>query len=212
MARNENAPMQRGETFSFYSDDLATTIDATGGQYLTGKTYEFEDRDWSATGQVKPERSGKYIKCLLCRNTSGAALLPKRAVKFKIDGSTNDLFAGEVSGYATAEGEFCGVADEFLPAAGVPDDGLFWVVIEGPSLVTTAAAGDTNIPAGAAVVPSTDGKIVQRAGASGGASPTAAQVDTAILAAETTLGRTCLAVNGTNTDVMVLVRNSLSLA
>lgn len=67
-------------------------------------------------------------------------------------------------GYAALGDPILGVADEFLPAAGCPDGGLFWAVIRGPSMCLTDSAGDTTIPIGKVVVPGggTAGNVVEQ--------------------------------------------------
>lgn len=203
MARNETPPCDRGQVFTTYTDDVGATVDATGASYLEGKTWIFEDIDWTniANG-VKPYRSGKYVKCKLVRNASGGALLPKRFAKYKIDGATADIFGGQVSGYGDTVGQVGGVVDEFLPAAGAAANDLFWLVVSGPSLMTTAGSGDTNIPLGNMVIPSTSGTIIEQDTSVAAGAATFNQIQGAI-------GRTCSAVNAISTDVMVLVRDML---
>ena len=116
--------------------------DTTAGawDHLLGRVYEFTDTLWvSSTPGAKSQRTGYKVKCMLVKNDSGAALLPKRIVQFTA-GST-----GKVDGYTTVTGErAAGVVDEFLPAAGVPDDAYFYIVVEGPSLCLTDIAGAAN--------------------------------------------------------------------
>lgn len=127
--------------------DLLRGATETGAEVfdnVLGRVYEFEDVLWSSTEAVKPLRTGKKVYCMLCKNSSGGALLPKRLVVRKA-GTT-----GEVDGYTDVTGERpLGVVDEFLPSAGVADGDYFWVVVEGPSLCLTDLAGAANnlIPA-----------------------------------------------------------------
>ncbi len=202
MARNETPPMDRGQIFTFYTDENGT-VDAAGGSYLEGKTWLFEDIDWTNVANgVKPYRSGKYVKCKLVRNASGGDLLPKRFAKYKTDGSTADIFGGQVSGYGDTVGQVGGVVDEFLPAAGVAANALFWLVVSGPSLMTTAGAGDTNISLGSMVIPSTSGTIIDQDTSVAAGAATFNQIQGAI-------GRAASAVNAISTDVMILVRDML---
>ncbi len=203
MARNENPPMKRGEVFTFYTDDNGQTVDATGAAYLEGKTWIFEDNDLSGyTNGIASYRSGKYVTCRLTRNASGGALLPKRFAKYKTDGATGDIYGGQVSGYGDTVGQLGGVVDEFLPAAGVAADGLFWLVIQGPTKMTTAATGDTNISIGNAVIPSTSGTVIDQDTTVAAGAATFNQIQGAI-------GRAAEAVNATATDFLVIVRDML---
>jgi hypothetical protein len=139
MAKRENPPFPRGSTW--YNGG---TIDSNnlGGENLEGTIWEFEDLDLSATG-AKSLRSNKPVKCMIVRNKAGAALLPKRLVTMKA--TSGATFLAQVDGYAdtTAESPTFPV-DEWLAAAGVPDNDLFYVVIEGPATVMTPLTADAN--------------------------------------------------------------------
>ncbi len=203
MARNENPPMGRGEVFTQYSDDTGQTVDATGASHLEGKEWEFEDLDYSnLSNGIAPTRSGKKVICKLVRNSFTTVLLPKRFAKYKLDGATADILGGQVDAYGDTVGQIGGVVDEFLPAAGVAANGLFWLVVEGPSKMTTGASGDTNISAGSMVIPTTSGKIIDQDVTVAAGAATFNQIQGAI-------GRALLAVNATDTDVMVQVRRML---
>lgn len=163
MARDENPPFARGQTMPFFSDDAGATIDSAGGAYLEGKEWMFEDINVNAaSNNYQTTRSGKPVHCRCVRNKSGGALLGGRMAKYKLDGATEDIYGGQVSGYADTVGQVGGTIDEYLPAAGVPDNYLFWLVIEGPTTWTTAGAGDTNISLGAGVIPSTNGTVIDQ--------------------------------------------------
>jgi len=105
--------------------------EATQGDNWVGVVKVFPDVD-PTTGQV---RSNRVKKCVAVRNGSGATLLGKRAVAFK-DGSYT-----EVSGYKRTTGSYAaGVSDEYLPASGVAANDVFWVTVEGPTVVSVATA------------------------------------------------------------------------
>ena len=128
MARTENAPFPRGE--------YATTTDFDN---LIGKEWEFEDIDWAvATLGARKARTNRMVRCRLVRNDSGIALLPKRLVRFRASGV---LYGSAVDGYGATTAERVYPVDEFLPAAGVPSLGYFWVVVDGPATVLTPLAG-----------------------------------------------------------------------
>lgn len=130
MAREENPPFGRGET--------AGVSGVTDQANWEGQIRVFEDLDYSVQG-AKPNRSNRPVKCMCVRNVSAGVLLPGRLGTLKVDG-VNIL--GQVDGYARTTAAPGTVAiDEFLPAAGVAVNDLFWVVIEGPALLKTPIAG-----------------------------------------------------------------------
>jgi hypothetical protein len=125
---------------SYECPDLLRGATETGSEVfdnVLGRVYEWEDVLWSSTETVKALRTGKKVYTMLCKNSSGAALLPKRLVVRKA-GTT-----GEVDGYTDVSGE------RPLGIVGVADGDYFWVVVEGPSLCLTDLAGAANnlIPA-----------------------------------------------------------------
>lgn len=139
MAKRENPPFPRGSTW--YNGGTIDTNNL-GGENLEGTIWEFEDLDQSASG-AKSLRTNKPVKCMIVRNKSGGALLPKRLVTMKA--TTGLTYLAQVDGYAdtTAEAPTFPV-DEWLPAAGVPDNDLFYVVIEGAATVMTPLEADAN--------------------------------------------------------------------
>ena len=60
--------------------------------------------------------------------------LPGEVVKFK-----DTALLEEVDGKAATGGILCGVADEYLPAKGVANNDIFWVVVSGPTAIVTSA-------------------------------------------------------------------------
>ena len=132
MARSENPPFGRGETW--YNGGTATTSDPTA---VVGKEWVFEDVDPG----TKAVRSNKYVRCRAVRNNSGISLLPRRIAQFS---TTAGSFSHEVTGYTTVVAKRGFLIDEFLPSTGVPDKDVFWVVVEGPAEgITDLAAVDT---------------------------------------------------------------------
>lgn len=136
MARDEAPPFLRGETWyggqTIDSNAYGATVN------LEGKEFIFEDVDQSSTG-AKALRSGKKVRCRIVRNVSAGALLPKRLVSFQAS-----AYGKRVDGYADTTAEECYPVDEFLPAAGVPQYDLFYIVVEGPAMVLTDLAGADN--------------------------------------------------------------------
>lgn len=147
MPRDEAPPFGRGETFF-----NGGTTDTTSGAQHEGKEWVFEDLQWTGTTGAKPARTNRKVRCKVVRNVSGIALLPKRLCKYK---TTSGLYGAQVDGYCTLDAEdFAGVVDEWLPAAGVPANDLFWIVLEGPTLCLTdlAAAATNSYSAGTALI------------------------------------------------------------
>lgn len=124
--------VDRGRTY--YDGNTIDSADY-GGVGLEGSIRVF--RDFDPTDRLKL-RSARDITCILVRNVSGIALLPGRIVRWKA------AFRGKrVDGYTTTTAaEAAGVVDEWLPTAGVPDGDLFWLVVDGPSLVRSDLTGD----------------------------------------------------------------------
>lgn len=193
----EDLPFPLGSTWA--DGGTAAATDAT---QLEGKEYVIKSTNWAASGVAKPELSGKYKKVRIVRNVTGSALLPKLIAAMKTDG-TGYEYLSQVSGYAEAAGTLGFPIDEFLPAAGVANNELFYVVTEGLAKVTSAASGDTTISIGNHVVPSTGGKVVDQ-DISGGSGDAAAVV-IAQNAAQAAIGRAVTAVAAINTDFYINV-------
>ena len=163
MARNEQPPFDRGSTW--YNGG---TIDANnlGGQQIVGREWLFEDINIT----TKQLRSNKFVRCRAVRNVSGVSVLPKHLVQFQYSnspaGGTGVLdppvtYGAEVSGYTTSsDGQPADPSvghgypvDEFVAAAGVPNNDIFWIVVDGPAMCLTAQnALNGNINVGDKVV------------------------------------------------------------
>lgn len=116
-------PFALGQTLG-----VSSTSDGTG---WVGAVKEFTDVNPS-TGVI---RSNRRKICIAVRNTSGGALLPKKAVKFDT-GTAGSAVLGAVSADNTsANSRFVGIVDEHLPSAGVSANDVFWVTVEGPTEV-----------------------------------------------------------------------------
>jgi len=147
MARDENPPFGRGETWYGGTTPTATNL---GGGHLLGKEWVFEDQSPTAV----QSRTGAFVRCRAVRNTSGIALAPKRLGVFSV-------VAGEygmnVTGYASTTAQECYPIDEYLPSGGAVDDDIFWIIIEGPAVITNGqtAGATTNFAVGAWLVSQT---------------------------------------------------------
>jgi len=113
----------RGQTLG-----VTSTADGLG---IIGTERWFRDVN-PATGVVN---SNVPVKCVAMRNTSGAALLPKVLAKAEAAA----ILTG-VDGDATADSPVVGVVDEYLPAAGVAANDIFWLVVSGPAVAVSSGA------------------------------------------------------------------------
>jgi hypothetical protein len=122
-------PFALGQTLGVSSND--------DGKTWVGVVKQFPDVD-PTTGKV---RSGRIKTCVAVRNASGAALLPKRVVRFAVGTAGTAVFS-HVDGYsAVTNEERVGVVDEYLPATGVADKDVCWVTVSGPTEVAVALSG-----------------------------------------------------------------------
>ena len=136
MSDNVSRSPARGHTV--HEGRTIDTSDYGSSVGFEGRVARFADVIASTSGGVNTRRSDNEVKCRLVRNVSGIALLPKRAVKYK-----SGFRYKRVDGYCNATAEECaGIVDEHLPAAGVRNGDLFWIVVGGPTLVLTSLAGD----------------------------------------------------------------------
>jgi len=123
---------------------LTGISNATYGDNWLGVVKEFTDAN-PITGVL---RTNRRKVCVAVKNTSGAALLPKRVVVFNL--AAGKLLS-EVNGYSSfTNEERVGVVDEFLPSTGVVANDIFWVTIDGPTEVAHALSG-SEIAAGGRV-------------------------------------------------------------
>ena len=137
MGLQVDPPFGLGQTLGLDSpnDSLYGITNGSYGDNWVGCVKEFTDVN-PVNGQV---RSNRRKVCVAVRNTSGVALLPKRVVR--LAGTGKALF-GATDGYAsTANEALVGVVDEFLPAAGVAINDVFWVTVDGPTEVSVALSG-----------------------------------------------------------------------
>ena len=137
MGLQVDPPFGLGQTLGLDTpnDSLYGLTTGSYGDNWVGCVKEFTDVN-PVNGQV---RSNRRKVCIAVRNTSGAALLPKRVIR--LAGSGTALY-GAADGYAsTANEALCGVVDEFLPAAGVASNDVFWVTVDGPTEVSVALSG-----------------------------------------------------------------------
>ena len=154
MARNENPPFERGSTWS----GVGGSLDLSDQSALNweGKTWVFEDIQISTPGLVgaKPTRTNRDVVCMVVRNMAPFNLLPCQLANLQTTGADGRYYLGRVDGLASVAAQRAYPVDEWLPAAGVQQHDLFWIVLKGPACVLTDLAGGAtnNITVGQKVV------------------------------------------------------------
>lgn len=208
MAKQDNLPFPIGT--SYFDGQTAET---TSGEAITleGKEYNIEDLDYSKTG-AKPYRTARLRKVMVMRNVSGIALLPKRLAIPQKAGADGKFYVGRVDGMCSVgpagnPSGPCYPIDEFLPAAGVPNNDLFYAVVEGPAMILTGLAADaTNVfNVGDWVVAAT--AATSQATTAGRPAPQDLTGATAILGnnIQNRIGRALSAVTTSNTNANLLI-------
>lgn len=129
--------------------------DPEQGTSVTGTQKAFTDSD-PRTTNASQFYSNRAVTCLAMRNVSGGAIAPGTVVAFTAEDPLNsfDSAAADATGLS-------GVVDEYLPATGVADQDVCWVVVSGPTAIATASAdlvaGDELAVGTGAVVAGGDG-------------------------------------------------------
>ena len=179
---------------------LGVTAATQGGNWV-GAVKQFPDVN-PTTGVV---RSNRVKTCVAVRNTSAAALLPKRVVTFDTATAGLSCFS-ETKGYsAVTNEERVGIVDEYLPATGVAVNDVYWVTVEGPTEVSVALSG-SDLVAGdrlAAITAATSGATTSgRVTKSGVGAATTAAGDNSL----GVIGRACSAGATTGGNVLAIVK------
>lgn len=120
------------------------TIDANnllfGNQIGMVRTFDDQapNSSGATAGVAAAALSPLVVTCILLRNKTGGTLLPKQPVLFS--GTVVGETGATVTQSATPNVHFA-IVDEYLPAAGVPANDVFWAVIKGPTtaLFTTVS-------------------------------------------------------------------------
>jgi hypothetical protein len=127
----------RGETLGITNTNVYNTP-VGDGSHVLGVRKTFRDEN-PRTGQLL---SNHTVDCICVKNTSGGALLPGEVVRFD-----PAVILTDTDAKATTAATLIGVVDEYLPAAGVVDDEIYWLVVDGPATVvktaTSVSAGGT---------------------------------------------------------------------
>jgi hypothetical protein len=107
-----------------------------GGKAVTFQEYPFKNVVGveKVFTDVEPRNglnlTNRSVRCIALRNRTSATLLPGQLVAFSVE---------EAIGLATATDLQVGVVDEYLPPSGCKVDDVCWVVVNGPTAITTAA-------------------------------------------------------------------------
>ena len=127
MARDEALPFDEGETF--YNGGPIDTTNLGGVNY---EGMEFKVLD-------KVRGSGLYKTLRVVRNSGTVNLFPSRLAAYD-----PAYFGLRCNAETNVEGQYAaGAVDELLPSAGVVPNDLFYIVVQGPALLSTPAAGIT---------------------------------------------------------------------
>jgi hypothetical protein len=119
-------PMELGQTLDGKDADGNLTNEDKLGEIHTFPANTLT----GGPNRQKGVKTGKAIKAVLMRNTSGLTLLGKRLGR--VDRTAGYGMTKNVDGYTAAIYERgVVVIDPFLPSTGVADDDIFWGIIEG---------------------------------------------------------------------------------
>lgn len=131
MSRHNSQLFERGDTW--YGPDR--TIDAANLEAATilGQEKAFEDIDYSQSG-VKGARTNQMVYVRAVRNNSGVTLYGKEFVQLDAKGEN-------ITGRVVNDAQHGYPIDEYLPAAGVRNGDICYVVVEGPAMMRTAYTG-----------------------------------------------------------------------
>ena len=144
---------------SYKSDfEQGTYITSLAANRLGAKHCAEDPVKTTAVGAQIQSNTARPVELTLVKNTSGSALLPYEIVKFEAG------YRGlHVDGYAgSADDPVAGVVDPLLPAAGVPDDGYFYIVTYGPCKIR-AQADTSAITTGSRISSDTAGRFKEAA-------------------------------------------------
>jgi hypothetical protein len=142
-----------GKTLPFVRGATLYETESPGTQpNILGQTYVFEGFPVEKVEAAGQPNTGMTIVGRVCKNASGVNLKPGRIVNWLND-ATNP-FGTAVGGYSWAATDRpAGVVDEFLPAAGVQPNDLFWLIQFGYTKVRSLGSGSHTIDIGDLILP-----------------------------------------------------------
>lgn len=150
MSKTANPGFPRGMTA--YAGETPDASNLKFGDYL-GTLKDFKDEDYTAVG-ARPLRTTLSVLMRAVRNVSGGAIVPKTVVELSPDYTT----IANTTDTAKTPAHLVAVVDEWLPAAGVADDDVCWVVVKGPTKALSNDSGGA-IAAGTILITTNDGKV-----------------------------------------------------
>src|SRR5208337_1329881 len=140
MARDETPPFPRGATF--LNGAAINTTDYLSTQ-LPG--YNLEGKEWLTEDTVNS--TGLYVRLRAVRNASGVALV-QGANGSKLVQPKTGYQGRRVSGYTTQPGMLgYPIDDAYKSGYSIPNNDLFYIVVEGPVQVQNAQEASANTPA-----------------------------------------------------------------
>lgn len=191
--------------------DIGKTAGVTGStdkQELEGREFVVEDLDYTSS-PYKPRAystggANEFKTVRVVRNTSGVNLLPALLVIFD-----PAHYGMQVNGYANVNPSEAYPVDEFLPSAGVANNDLFYIVVEGKAAITVS-----DVPANAVI--SQGSIVIADTAAASTFSTTAGRITAQVLTGATAplanniqfrIGIACSAAttNNSNTNILVHV-------
>lgn len=150
-------PFDLGQTYR--GTDLNDSSVLINAPWL-GQVFEFpyETRTTGSVRGNKTRKSGRTIKAIAIRNSSGISLLPKRIVQ--LDTTAGVAGMQVTKGYANSWAQDnIAIVDDSLPSTGVADKDIFWAIVQGPVLTLAPMVGadfnGTDIVLGARLIAAT---------------------------------------------------------
>lgn len=167
MSRYNKLPFQRGKTaYQNNSDDLTVTTLA----HLEGQKVYLPN---SAAATPETRRNGTDVVAIVVRNVEGSALAAGTAVQWKTGYHGTRVEAAD----GGAEKAVAGFVDDHIGSAGVQNNDLFYLIVEGPvvavTLDGTAHTGSNYVEGYRMFLSATSGKIEGFANADGSLKTTA---------------------------------------
>lgn len=149
--------------------------------HLYGQCKQFPDIDWDSTDTVKPRTSGMNVGCRWVKNGEASdAILPRKVLTW----DTGSAEPGTVVIECGDDGVPCGVADEFMVAAGAAAGEGFWMVTGdgngGPGPTELITDGATTLATTDEVVSAADGEINKQTAAPADATACLIQVNSRV--------------------------------
>ena len=128
MSRYNKLPFERGR--SAFQNQATSDWDITSLAHLEGQKVYLPNID-----PTNPEvrRNGTDVVAVVVRNDSGGLLVPGTALWWKTGYHGTRVTASA----ATTNAPVCGFVDDHAPTAGIQDDDLFYMIVEGPATLVS---------------------------------------------------------------------------